>query len=125
MGTNGREYKVKYYNLDAIIAVGYRINSKAATQFRIWATRVLHDYLVNGYAINRYRLDKAPEAVEGLNKAIAFIESEDYPGALKGKITIKLSKDMLPKANKINRSIKNPPTLGAMAGREKVIARDQ
>ena len=45
-----------FYNLDAIIAVGYRINSKKATQFRIWATGVLKQYLVSGYAINEKRL---------------------------------------------------------------------
>jgi hypothetical protein len=42
--------KVKFYNLDAILSVGYRINSKQGTQFRIWATRVLNDYLLKGYA---------------------------------------------------------------------------
>ena len=41
-----------YYNLDMIIAVGYRVNSKKATQFRIWATNVLRDYLTKGYAVN-------------------------------------------------------------------------
>ena len=42
----------KYYNLDVIISVGYRIKSKRGTQFRIWANRVLKDYIVKGYAIN-------------------------------------------------------------------------
>ena len=41
-----------YYNLDMIIAVGYRVNSKKAPQFRIWATNVLRDYLTKGYAVN-------------------------------------------------------------------------
>ncbi len=48
--------KVKYYNLDAIIAVGYRVNSKQATHFRIWATNVLREYLLQGYSINEKRL---------------------------------------------------------------------
>ena len=43
---------VKYYNLDVIISVGYRVKSKRGTQFRIWANRVLKDYLVKGYAVN-------------------------------------------------------------------------
>ncbi len=43
---------VKLYNLDAIIAVGYRVNSKEATQFRIWATKVLREYIVKGFALN-------------------------------------------------------------------------
>ncbi|RYC74621.1 RhuM family protein [Candidatus Nanosyncoccus alces] len=48
--------KIKVYNLDAIISVGYRVNSKKATDFRIWATKVLHNYVVNGVAINQPRL---------------------------------------------------------------------
>ncbi|MCX6797405.1 MAG: virulence protein RhuM/Fic/DOC family protein [Candidatus Doudnabacteria bacterium] len=47
---------VRFYNLDMIISVGYRVNSKRATQFRIWATNRLRDYLVKGYAINEKRL---------------------------------------------------------------------
>ena len=53
---DGKNYKVKYYNLDAIISVGYRVNSKKATDFRIWATSVLHNYLTKGVAINERRL---------------------------------------------------------------------
>ena len=48
--------EVKLYNLDAIISVGYRVNSKKATDFRIWATKTLKSYLVNGVAINEHRL---------------------------------------------------------------------
>ncbi|MDR3199322.1 MAG: virulence protein RhuM/Fic/DOC family protein [Planctomycetaceae bacterium] len=50
---NLQHYKTKYYNLDAILSVGYRVNSKNATQFRIWANRVLKDYLINGFAVNQ------------------------------------------------------------------------
>lgn len=53
MGNEGKQsYSTKFYNLDAILSVGYRVNSKNATQFRHWASRVLKDYLVKGYAIN-------------------------------------------------------------------------
>jgi hypothetical protein len=97
---DGKKYKVKSYNLDAIIAVGYRVNSKTATQFRIWATRVLHEYLINGYALNRYRLDETPEVLVGLRDAITMLESDDKPGRLKGKIVIRLTKDLLPNTNK-------------------------
>ncbi|MBC7184988.1 MAG: virulence RhuM family protein, partial [Marinobacter sp.] len=48
--------RIKHYNLDAIISVGYRVSSKRATQFRQWATNVLKDYLVQGYALNQRRL---------------------------------------------------------------------
>lgn len=44
---------VKFYNLDTIISVGYRVNSQRATQFRIWATKILKQYLVKGYAVNK------------------------------------------------------------------------
>lgn len=49
-------YKTKFYNLDAIIAVGYRINSQRATQFRIWATRILKEYIIKGFAMDDERL---------------------------------------------------------------------
>lgn len=55
---------IEYYNLDAIIAVGYRVNSKRATQFRIWATRVLREYIVKGFVMNDERL-KQGERVFG------------------------------------------------------------
>ncbi|WP_295195766.1 RhuM family protein [Veillonella sp.] len=49
---DGKTYQVLFYNLDAIIAVGYRVNSKEATQFRIWATNMLKEYIVKGFALN-------------------------------------------------------------------------
>ena len=52
MGNDGKQhYQTAYYNLDAILSVGYRVNSKNATQFRIWANRVLKEYLIKGYAV--------------------------------------------------------------------------
>jgi hypothetical protein len=53
---DGKNYQVKFYNLDAIIAVGYRVNSYKATQFRIWATKVLKEYLIKGFAMDDERL---------------------------------------------------------------------
>ena len=50
--SDGKIYSTNFYNLDAIIAVGYRVNSKEATQFRIWATKVLREYIVKGFALN-------------------------------------------------------------------------
>jgi hypothetical protein len=100
MGTNGQKYNIKCYNLDAIIAIGYRVNSKTATQFRIWATGVLREYLKQGYALNRYKLEKAPEAIEGLDETLALMGSEKYPGKLKGKLVFKLTKNMEPHIRK-------------------------
>jgi len=54
--SDGKKYKTMYYNLDAIISVGYRVNSRKATDFRIWATKVLKSYVVGGVAINERRL---------------------------------------------------------------------
>ena len=54
--SDGKKYNVLHYNLDAIIAVGYRINSKKATEFRIWATKVLKDYMVKGFVLDDERL---------------------------------------------------------------------
>lgn len=54
--SDGKNYNILHYNLDAIIAVGYRINSKKATEFRIWATRVLKEYMIKGFALNDERL---------------------------------------------------------------------
>jgi hypothetical protein len=56
VATNGKTYNTKHYNLDAIIAVGYRVNSKKATAFRRWATSVLRDYAIRGYVIDRERM---------------------------------------------------------------------
>src|SRR6266571_3060667 len=58
---DGKIYKTKFYNLDAIIAVGYRVNSKRATQFRIWATQVLKEYIVKGFAMDDERLKQGTE----------------------------------------------------------------
>jgi hypothetical protein len=55
--SDGKTYKTKHYNLDAIIAVGYRINSKRATAFRQWTTSVLRDYAIRGYVIDKKRME--------------------------------------------------------------------
>lgn len=54
--SDNKKYNVMHYNLDAIIAVGYRINSKRATEFRIWATKILKEYMIKGFTLNDERL---------------------------------------------------------------------
>jgi hypothetical protein len=54
--TDGKSYSTRFYNLDAIIAVGYRVNSYQATQFRIWATKTLREYIVKGFVLDDERL---------------------------------------------------------------------
>lgn len=63
------ERLIEFYNLDVIISVGYRVKSKQGTQFRIWATRVLRDYLLKGYALNR-RMDRIETDVDILSKEV-------------------------------------------------------
>ena len=65
--------KITYYNLDVIISVGYRVNSKKATQFRVWATQVLKNYLIKGYAIHEKTL--TAQKLKQLEKTIQFIKS--------------------------------------------------
>lgn len=65
--------KVEYYNLDVIISVGYRVKSKQGTQFRIWATRVLKDYLLKGYAINN-RMNRLEDNFEALKSKVSEID---------------------------------------------------
>ena len=67
---DGKKYKTKFYNLDAILSVGYRVNSKNATMFRQWANQVLKEYLVRGYAVSsrferlEYRVAKTEEKID-------------------------------------------------------------
>ncbi|MEY2830022.1 MAG: hypothetical protein RIQ33_1880 [Bacteroidota bacterium] len=63
VAADGKKRKMNLYNLDVIISVGYRVNSKQATQFRQWATQRLKDYLVKGYTINQKRLDELQKVV--------------------------------------------------------------
>lgn len=73
--TDGKTYKTKFYNLDAILSIGYRVNSRNATLFRQWANKVLKDYLLKGYSVNQrferleYRMAKTEEQVGLLIKS--------------------------------------------------------
>lgn len=72
---DGKIYKTGFYNLDMIISVGYRVNSKQGTQFRIWATKVLSDYVIKGYALNQKRLKEQRKIRLGeLQKTVALIQ---------------------------------------------------
>jgi hypothetical protein len=55
--SDNKKYKTKHYNLDAIIAVGYRVNTQRATQFRQWATRILSEFAIKGYVLDKKRLE--------------------------------------------------------------------
>ncbi len=63
---DGKTYNATYYNLDVIISVGYRVKSKRGTQFRKWATNILKQYLLNGYAINEKRIKALEDKIDNL-----------------------------------------------------------
>jgi len=69
----GADRPVKFYNLDVIISIGYRVKSKQGTQFRQWATQRLKDYLIQGYAINEQRLAQKQQEVQTLKDGIRIL----------------------------------------------------
>lgn len=72
---DGKVYQVDYYNLDVIISVGYRIKSHRGTQFRIWANKVLKDYLIKGYAINQRKLEEQNEQLVELKNTVKILSN--------------------------------------------------
>ena len=74
---------VNCYNLDAIISVGYRVNSARATQFRIWATSVLREYLLRGYAVNRERIRQLGQTVEVMKRVANSLDTEQVLDVVK------------------------------------------
>jgi DNA ligase (NAD+) len=68
---DGKTYQTNYYNLDAIIAVGYRVNAKRGTQFRLWATNVLKQHLIQGFTVNERRL--AEKGLSEMEQAVALL----------------------------------------------------
>ena len=58
---DGKNYPTQFYNVDTIIAVGYRVNSKKATSFRVWATKILRDFIIKGFALDSERLKNGPK----------------------------------------------------------------
>ncbi len=82
--SDGKTYQVEYFNLDVIISVGYRVNSKIATQFRKWATKTLKQHITKGFTINQHQLEKnyqeflkAIDDVKLLTKSSSKFQTED------------------------------------------------
>ncbi len=69
--SDGKNYNTNFYNLDVIISVGYRVKSKQGTQFRIWANKILKEYLLNGYVLNQERLQQ--KKLDELDQTIRLI----------------------------------------------------
>ena len=83
-GKRSVERQIDHYNLDIIISVGYRINSKRGTQFRQWATQRLKEYLVKGYAINEKRLQEAENRFNELKQAIQLFDKVAHVKEISG-----------------------------------------
>ena len=75
--------KIEIYNLDVIIAVGYRVHSPRGVEFRRWATRVLKEYIVRGYALNRERLKQLGQAVEVMKRVSNSLDTEQVLDVVK------------------------------------------
>jgi hypothetical protein len=75
---DGKDYKTGFYNLDAILSVGYRVNSHNATQFRIWATGVLKEFLLRGYVVNQ-RIDRIERKLVEHEQKIDLIIKTELP----------------------------------------------
>ncbi|MHA8106329.1 RhuM family protein [Aquirufa sp. 5-AUSEE-100C1] len=71
--TDGKSYIIEYFNLDVILSVGYRVNSKRGTQFRQWATQRLKNYLIVGYALNEKRLEQKNKEIQVLHDGIRIL----------------------------------------------------
>lgn len=79
------ERSMDYYNLDVIISVGYRTKSQRGTQFRIWATKRLKEYLIRGYTLNQKRLLEARDKFKELQSAISFLQEKSKHELLSGQ----------------------------------------
>jgi prophage maintenance system killer protein len=74
-GERSVKRQIKHYNLDAIISVGYRVNSKRGIQFRKWASKLLKDYLIKGYAINQRKLEEQNEQLIELKNTVKILSN--------------------------------------------------
>ena len=83
-GKRAVKRKIEQYSLDVIISVGYRVKSKRGTQFRIWANKILKEYLVKGYSLNEKRLHEQSQQFEALKQTVKLMghlwgSNESYP----------------------------------------------
>lgn len=72
-GSDGKTYQVEYFNLDVIISVGYRVKSPQGTQFRIWANKILKNYLTKGYALDQKRFQQQSRQLEELKQTVKLL----------------------------------------------------
>jgi prophage maintenance system killer protein len=72
-GPDGKTYQVEYFHLDVIISIGYRVKSKQGTQFRIWANKILRDYLTRGYVIDQKRFKEQSRQLDELKQTVKLL----------------------------------------------------
>lgn len=89
--SDGKSYDTKHYNLDAIISVGYRVNSRQATVFRQWATKVLRQYIEDGYVINEIALANNPDKLDELASKIRALRATEKSVYAKVRECFKIS----------------------------------
>lgn len=87
VANDGKVRKMNLYNLDVIISVGYRVNSQRATQFRIWATKILKQHLIGGYSLNEKRLLETQNKFNELQTAVLFLQKQSKNELLSGQET--------------------------------------
>jgi len=114
---DGKVYQVSHYNLDMILSVGYRVNSKRATVFRQWATKVLREHLTKGYSINRQQVSKNYEAflksVEDVKKLLPqekHVDVKDVLDLVRMFASTWLSLDSYDRSDLPTKGVKNPST---------------
>lgn len=73
--SDGKKYKMKYYNLDVIISVGYRVKSKRGVEFRRWVNSVLKEYILQGYAVNNNRISQLGEVIQIMKRTEKSLDS--------------------------------------------------
>lgn len=115
-GNRRIEREIEYYNLDVIISVGYRVKSKRGTQFRIWANKVLKDYLIKGYSLNEKKLKEHTEKIKELERTIEIfskvtesyqLKQDEFSGILKVIKDYTYALDILDKFDNNNLAIEN------------------
>lgn len=96
---DGKTYQTRFFNLDAILSVGYRVNSKRGVQFRQWASRILKDYLVRGYALDRQRLEHNARELEAalrlVRRTLSNVELAREAGSGLAEIVVRYTQTFL------------------------------
>jgi hypothetical protein len=119
---DGKVYQTDFYNLDAILSVGYRVNSVRGTQFRIWATGVLRDHLVKGYSVNARRLKELRQSLKLVGQVLERydVTSDQARGLLQVVTDYSSALDLLDDYDHQRVWRRRPPTCSIFSSRTTV-----